>query len=58
LTKPTLIYSVSCFNLGWLGALFGKAKPTEAPRGDGIGLVRVAEPFLKWGGAQMQIKKL
>jgi len=23
-----------CFNLGGLGALFGGAKPTKAPRGD------------------------
>jgi len=28
-------YSFSSFNLGGLGALFGGAKPTKAPRGDG-----------------------
>jgi len=28
-------YSVSRFNLGGLGALFGGAKPTKPPRGDG-----------------------
>jgi len=25
------------FKFGWLGALFGRAKPTKAPRGDGTG---------------------
>jgi len=35
LTKTPLIYSVSRFHLGGLGALFGGAKPTKAPRGDG-----------------------
>jgi len=35
LNKIPLIYSVSRFNLGGLGALFGVAKPTKAPRGDG-----------------------
>jgi len=34
LTKAPLIYSVSRFNLGGLGALFGGAKPTKAPHGD------------------------
>ena len=34
LTKTPLIYSVSRFNLGGLGALFGGDKPTKAPRGD------------------------
>ena len=31
LTKIPLIYNVSFFNLGELGALFGEAKPTKAP---------------------------
>ena len=35
LTKIPLTCSVSCFNLVGLGALFGGAKPTKAPRGDG-----------------------
>ena len=36
LTKTPLIYSVSRFSFGGLGALFGGAKPTKAPsRGDG-----------------------
>jgi len=39
LTKTQLIYSVSCFNLGGLGALFRGKNPPEAPRGDGTGLV-------------------
>jgi len=30
-TKTPLIYTVSRFNLGGLGALFGRAKPTKAP---------------------------
>jgi len=30
LTKTTLIYSVSCFNFGGLGTLFGGDKPTNA----------------------------
>jgi len=34
-TKAALIYSVSRFNLGGLGVLFGGAKPTKAPRGEG-----------------------
>jgi len=37
LTKTQLLYSVSCFNLGGLGALFEGAKPPKAPRGDGTG---------------------
>jgi len=32
-----LQYSVSCFILGELGALFEGAKPIAAPRGDGTG---------------------
>jgi len=32
-----LTYSVSCFNLEGLGALFGGAKLTKASRGDGTG---------------------
>ena len=36
LTKTQLIYSVSCLNLGGLGALFGGTWPSKAlPRGDG-----------------------
>jgi len=35
LAKAILIYSVSLFNFGGLGALFRGAKPTKAPRGDG-----------------------
>ena len=31
LSKIPLLYSVSRFNLGGLGALFGGAKPTKAP---------------------------
>jgi len=41
LTKIQLIYSVSYFNLGRLGASFGGAKPTKAPRGDGTELSTV-----------------
>jgi len=37
LTKSHLIYSVSCFNLGGLGAFFGGDKPPKAPCGDGTG---------------------
>ena len=39
LTKASLIYSVSRFNLGGLGALFGGEKPTKAPRGVGTALL-------------------
>ena len=35
LIKIPLIYSISCFNLGGLGALFEGAKSTKAPSGDG-----------------------
>jgi len=35
MTKIPLIYSVSYFNLGRLGALFGGDKLTKAPHGDG-----------------------
>jgi len=35
ITKTQLIYSVSRFNLGGLGALFGRSQPTKDPRGDG-----------------------
>jgi len=38
MTKIPLTYSVSYFNLGGLGALFGGAKPTKDPRGDGTGI--------------------
>ena len=38
LTKISPIYSVSRFNLGGLGALFGGTKRTKAPRGDGTGV--------------------
>jgi len=31
LIKTPLIYSVSCFNLGWLGAFFGRLSPKKAP---------------------------
>jgi len=37
LTKIPLTYSVSYFNLGGLGALFGGLSPPKPPRGDGIG---------------------
>ena len=37
LKDTPLIYSVSYFSLGWLGALFGGASPA-VPRGDGTGL--------------------
>ena len=33
--KNPLIYNVSCFNLGGLGALLEEAKSTKTPRGDG-----------------------
>jgi len=35
LIQIRLIYSVSCFNLGRLGTLFGGAKTTKVPCGDG-----------------------
>ena len=35
LTQTPLVYSVSRFNLGGIGALFWGAKPTKTPRGDG-----------------------
>jgi len=35
LEKINQNYSVSRFNLGGLGALFGGAKPAKAPHGDG-----------------------
>jgi len=35
LTKTPLIYSVSYFNLGWLGALFEGLSPPKPLRGDG-----------------------
>jgi len=35
LTKTQLIYSVSCFHFGGLGALFVGAKPQKPPRGGG-----------------------
>jgi len=35
LKKIPLIHSVSYFNLGWIGALFGGLSPPEPPRGDG-----------------------
>jgi len=38
LTKIPLIYSVSLFNFGGLGALFGDAKPTEPPPSLAAGL--------------------
>jgi len=37
LTKIPLTCSASYFNLGGLGALFGRFKPTKAPRGDVTG---------------------
>jgi len=37
LKKSQLIYSVSCFSLGGLGALFGGANPPKAPRGLDVG---------------------
>jgi len=39
-SKTPLIYSVSYFNLEGLGALFGGAKPTKVPGGDGTGLCK------------------
>jgi len=36
--KNTLTYSVSYFNLGGLGTVFGGAKPSKLSRGDGTGL--------------------
>ena len=37
LTKTPLIYNVSRFNSGGLGALFRELSPPKPPRGDGIG---------------------
>jgi len=37
LSKIALIYSVSSFNLGGLGSLFGGIGPPKPPRGDGTG---------------------
>jgi len=40
LSKIPLIYSVSRFNLGGLGALFrGELSPPQPPRGDGTGVI-------------------
>jgi len=36
--KTLLIYSVSYFNLGGLGALFGEAKPTKDPTAMGLSI--------------------
>jgi len=33
--KISLIYSVSCFNLGGLGDFFGGISPSKHPHGDG-----------------------
>ena len=44
LTKVALIYKVSYFNLGGIGALFGGDKPTKAPRGDGTGFISQLAP--------------
>jgi len=41
LTKIPLIYSVSYFNLGGLGAVFGGLSPPKPPRGDGADDVMV-----------------
>jgi len=38
LTKIPLIYSVSYFNLGGLGALFEGLNPPKSPPGDGTAL--------------------
>jgi len=38
LAKTQLIYSVSYFNLGGFGALFGGISPQKPPRGDGTGV--------------------
>ena len=37
LIKPPMIYSVSYFDLRGLSSLFGRSKPTKAPRGDETG---------------------
>jgi len=37
LMKPPMIYSVSYFDLRGLSSLFGRSKPTKAPRGDETG---------------------
>ena len=47
LTKTPLIYSVSRFNLGGLGALFEKTNPTKAPRSDGTELFYYGVLFKK-----------
>jgi len=44
LTKTSHIHSASRFNLGGLGALFGRAKPTKAPRGDGTAYIVAKQP--------------
>jgi len=39
LTKTPHVDSVSRFNLGWLGTLFGGAKPTKPRSGDGTAYI-------------------
>jgi len=55
LTKTPLIYSVSRFNLGELGDLFGEAKPTKAPRGDGT-VSRSTDIFTKFNEVNLQLQ--
>jgi len=45
LSKISLIYSVSRFNLGGLEVCLGRAKPTKAPRGDGTGVIASTVAF-------------
>ena len=48
LIKSPIIYSVSHFDLGGLGTLFGAAKPTIAPRGDGTDNITSSTPGHVW----------
>jgi len=43
--KTQFIYSISYFNLGGLGALFGGAKPTKVPPPVATGLLGTAASF-------------
>jgi len=50
--KTLFVYSISYFNLGGIGALFGGAKPTKDPRGDGTALISgQSSAGFRWWGA-------